>query len=332
VSNQGIVLNVQRFTLHDGPGIRTEFFLKGCPLRCDWCGNPESFNKHIEVGVFQNKCISSQKCSSCKEVCHDPKMLIFSDSKLEKIDRDKCISCLVCSDDCPAEAIKQWGQTMSVDECMNIILKDKGFYDRSGGGVTVSGGEPLLQSNFVFDLFKACKQEGIHTCLESSFYSNWNKIEKLIHNTDLFIADIKLMDGTLHKKYTGVDNHKILNNLKLLSKTGKAIILRIPVIPTINDNFYNIKATADFILNEMNGKISTLQLLSFMHLGEEKYESLGLPYKMRDLGFDRIDFQNQVKNIADYFNERGIHCLIGTKEKRERLSCSGAGNVSYQPL
>ena len=315
MSNLGTVLNVQRFTLHDGPGIRTEFFLKGCPLRCDWCGNPESFNRHIEVGVYQNKCISSQKCGSCKELCHDPKMLIFSDSKLEKIDRNKCTSCLGCSDDCPSEAIKQWGKSMSVDECMKIILKDKGFYERSGGGVTISGGEPLLQSDFVLALFKACKQEGIHTCLESSFYSNWNKIDKLLPYTDLFISDIKLMDRNLHKKHTGVDNQKILKNLKQLSKTEKEIILRIPVIPSVNDNFDNIEATANFIVNEMLGKVRTLQLLSFMRLGEEKYESLGLPYNMKDLNFDRFEFQNRVNNIAEYFNERGIHCLVGTKEK-----------------
>ena len=315
MSDLGTVLNVQRFTLHDGPGIRTEFFLKGCPLRCDWCGNPESFNKHIEVGVYQNKCISSQKCGSCIEICHDPKMLIFSDSKIEEIDRNKCISCLGCSDDCPSEAIKQWGQSMSVDECMKVILKDKGFYERSGGGVTVSGGEPLLQSDFVLELFKACKKEGIHTCLESSFYSNWNKIDKLLAYTDLFISDIKLMDSNLHKKYTGVDNQKILNNLKQLSKTEKEIILRVPVIPTVNDNLDNMKATADFIANEMRGKVRTLQLLSFMRLGEEKYESLGLPYNMRELNFDRVEFQKRVDDIAEYFNKQGIHCLVGTKEK-----------------
>ncbi|MFC1236246.1 glycyl-radical enzyme activating protein [Vibrio sp. F74] len=315
MSNLGTVLNVQRFTLHDGPGIRTEFFLKGCPLRCDWCGNPESFNRHIEVGVYQNKCISSQKCGSCKEVCHDPKMLIFSGSKLEEIDRNKCTSCLGCSDECPSEAIKQWGKSMSIDECMQVILKDKGFYERSGGGVTVSGGEPLLQSDFVLALFKACKQEGIHTCIESSLYSNWNQIEKLLPYTDLFISDIKLMDRNRHKKHTGVDNQKILNNLKQLSKTDKEVILRIPVIPTVNDDVDNIKATANFIVDEMLGKVKTLQLLSFMRLGEEKYESLGLPYNMRNLDFDRVEFQHRVDNIAEYFNQQGIHCLVGTKEK-----------------
>lgn len=322
MANLATVLNIQRFTLHDGPGIRTEFFLKGCPLRCDWCGNPESFNRDIEVGVYHNKCITSSKCGSCAEVCPDAGMLIFSQSKLENIDRDKCTNCLACSDECPSEAIKQWGQSMSVDECMKIILKDKGFYQRSGGGVTVSGGEPLLQSDFVLALFKACKQQGIHTCLESSFYANWERIEKLLPYTDLFISDIKLMDSAQHKLHTGVDNQKILNNLIKLSASDKELILRIPVIPSINDNLSNIEATANFIRNDLHGKVKTLQLLSFMRLGEEKYQSLGMPYPMKDLDFDRVEFQNRVNGIADYFSERGIHCLVGTKERVTRAYCS----------
>jgi pyruvate formate lyase activating enzyme len=313
----GTVLNVQRFTLHDGPGIRTEFFLKGCPLRCDWCGNPESFNRHIEVGVYNNRCISSNACGDCVTACPEPEMLIFSDTKLNLVERDKCNSCLACAEECPSEAIKQWGSKMSVDECMQVIRQDRGFYDRSGGGVTVSGGEPLMQSDFVLELFQACREEGIHTCLESSFYGNWSLIDKLLPYTDLFISDIKMMDSSQHKKYTGVGNHKILNNLKKLSETGKALILRIPVIPSINDDLENAKATADFILDEMSGKVRTLQLLSFMRLGEEKYQSLGLEYKMADLEFDRHEFQERVNCLAEYFNQRGIHCLVGTKEKGE---------------
>ncbi|RKF20891.1 glycyl-radical enzyme activating protein [Alginatibacterium sediminis] len=317
MAQQATILNVQRFTLHDGPGIRTEFFLKGCPLRCDWCGNPESFTRQPEVGVFANRCISSELCDDCKLVCHDLQMLIFTDSKLDSIDRKQCSSCLECAQVCPSEAIRPWGHSMTVDECMKVIIQDRGFYERSGGGVTVSGGEPLLQSDFVGQLFKACKQQGIHTCLESSLYANWNKIESLLPVTDLFISDLKLMDSQRHKQYTGVDNHKILENLITLSATNKPLILRIPVIPNINDDEDNIKASADFILQQMQGKVRTLQLLSFMRLGEEKYQSLGLPYKMQDLKFDRAAFQKKVEKIAVYFNQRGIHCMIGAKEKAE---------------
>lgn len=315
MSDLATVLNIQRFTLHDGPGIRTEIFLKGCPLRCDWCGNPESFKRRVEVGVYHNKCITTEHCGSCQAICPENKMLIYSDSKLAKIDSHQCTGCLSCVEECPSEAIKQWGQTMSVDQCMELIVKDKGFYDRSGGGVTVSGGEPLLQSGFVLELFKACKSEGIHTCLESSFYANWNRIEKLISYTDLFISDIKLMDSYAHKIHTGVDNRKILHNLVSLAEFDHELILRIPVIPTVNDSYENIRATAEFIESELKGRVKTLQLLSFMRLGEEKYRSLGLTYKMKDLSFDRHIFQRRVQNIAEYFNRRGIECTVGTKQQ-----------------
>lgn len=253
-------------------------------------------------------------CGSCLDACFDPSMLIHSESILKSINSHLCTSCLNCVDECPSEAIKQWGHSMSVEECMRVIRKDRGFYEKSGGGVTISGGEPLLQSSFVCELFKACRQEGIHTCLESSFYANWNRIEKVLPYTDLFISDIKVMDSYTHKTYTGVDNRKILRNLKLLVESGSPLILRIPLIPFVNDDDVNIKAVADFIQKELDGKIEVLQLLSFMRLGEEKYASLGLPYKMSSLLFDRNEFQQRVRDIAGYFNCRGIKCSVGTKE------------------
>ncbi|MGL6168475.1 MAG: (2S)-3-sulfopropanediol dehydratase activating enzyme [Fusobacteriaceae bacterium] len=315
MSNEGIVFNIQRFTLHDGPGIRTEFFLKGCPLRCDWCGNPESLKNYIQPGVFTNKCISEEKCGGCKEVCPDKNMLNFKDGKLLSIDNTKCTNCLKCVKECPADAIKQWGKLMSVDECMKEALKDKGFYDRSNGGITVSGGDPILQSNFVTELFKRCKDEEIHTCFESTFYGEWKDVEKILPYTDLIISDLKHMNSMIHKKYTGVDNYKILKNLKKLTEQRKELILRIPIIPNINDDMENIKATADYIITELNNRVRTLQLLSFMHLGEEKYHSLGIPYKMKNVKIDREVFQKNIAKIAIYFNSRGINCLVGTKEK-----------------
>lgn len=315
MSQQGIVFNIQRFTIHDGPGLRTELFLKGCPLRCDWCSNPESWMPQIQVGVYKTKCISYKKCAMCEDVCPDKTMLKFYRGKLVEIDRDKCTNCLACADECPSDAIKQWGKSMTVEECMVEIRKDVGYYERSGGGVTVSGGEPLLQSDFVAELFQACKAEGIQTCLESTFHADWKEIEKVLPYTDIVISDIKHMDSEIHKKYTGVRNDRILENLKRLAAEKREFILRIPVIPDVNDDMDNIEATANFILNELGGNIRTLQLLSFMRLGEEKYTSLGMPYKMKDPKMNRRSFQKKVNGLAEYFNSRGIHCLVGTKEK-----------------
>ena len=311
----GIIFNIQRLTIHDGPGLRTELFLKGCPLRCDWCSNPESWLPQIQVGIYKAKCISRKKCGMCEDGCPDASMLNFYRGKLVSVDREKCTNCLGCYNECPSDAIKQWGKAMTVEECMKEIRKDIGYYERSGGGVTVSGGEPLVQSDFVAELFKACKSEGIQTCLESTFHADWKKVEKVLPYTDIVISDIKHMNSEIHKKYTGVGNELILENLKKLVEADREFILRIPVIPNVNDDMENIAATADFILNELGGKVRTLQLLSFMRLGEEKYASLGIPYKMQDVKMNRRSFQKHVNELAEYFNSRGIHCLVGTKEK-----------------
>ncbi|MCH3964510.1 MAG: glycyl-radical enzyme activating protein [Clostridium sp.] len=316
MSQQGIIFNIQRFTIHDGPGIRTELFLKGCPLRCEWCSNPESWMAYIQPGVYKTKCISRKKCDLCEEACPEKDILNFTRGKLTSINRSKCTNCLACYNACPSDAIKQWGKSMSVEECMKEILKDKGYYERSGGGVTVSGGEPLLQSDFAAELFKVCKDEEIQTCCESTFYADWKEIEKILPYTDIIISDIKHMDTNIHKKYIGVHNDRILENLKRLTSEKRELILRIPIIPNVNDNMDNMEATADFIIHELGSRVRTLQLLSFMRLGEEKYCSLGIPYKMEDVKVNRKSFQKHVNELANYFNSRGIHCLVGTKEKQ----------------
>lgn len=315
MEQKGNVFNIQRFTIHDGPGLRTELFLKGCPLRCEWCSNPESWMTILQPGVYRSKCISKKKCGACMEACPGEDVLQFYRGKIAAIDRSKCKHCLACADACPSEAIKQWGEWKTVEECMTIIRKDKGYYERSGGGVTVSGGDPLMQSDFVQALFKACKEEGVHTCLESTFYADWNEVEKVLPYTDLIISDIKHMDSEIHRQHTGVHNELILENLERLAHEGRDMILRIPVIPNVNDDEKNIEATADFILNRLCGHVRTLQLLSFMRLGEEKYTSLGIPYRMEGVRMNRKSFQKKVEKIAEYFNGRGIHCLVGTKEK-----------------
>lgn len=313
----GNVFNIQRYTIHDGPGLRTELFLKGCPLRCKWCSNPESWRLHSEPGIYQSKCISKDLCGGCVDVCPEGDIFTFSEDehKLTGIDRTKCSKCMKCYDECPSDAIKLWGKHMTVEECMDVIRRDKGYYDRSGGGVTVSGGDPLVQSDFVAALFKQCKEEGFQTCLESTFYSKWEEAEKILPYTDIIISDLKHMDTKVHRKWTGVHNERILENLKRITDDNREFILRIPVIPGINDDKKNIEASADFIVNELQGRIRVLQLLSFMRLGEEKYASLNMPYQMDFINLDRESFTAHVNEIADYFNSRGIHCVVGTKEK-----------------
>lgn len=317
MSVTGIVFNIQRFTIHDGPGLRTELFLKGCPLRCKWCSNPESFSLAIEPGVYKSKCLGRKKCGTCEKISiKDNQTIEFYRARVKSLKKESNIHWQECVKECPAEAIKQWGIEMTVEECMVEIRKDIGFYNRSGGGVTVSGGEALLQSDFVLELFKACKEEGIHTCVESSFHVNWSSIEKVLPYTDLIISDIKHMNSAIHKEYTGASNKLVLDNLEKLAKNYDIdLILRIPIIPEVNEDMENIKATADFILNNMDNKVRTLQLLSYMRMGIEKYQSLGMSYQMDGLKFNRRSFQKRVSNIRDYFVERGIYCLVGTKEK-----------------
>lgn len=308
---KGIIFNIQRYTINDGPGIRTEIFMKGCPLKCRWCSNPESQRAAMEPGVYSSKCISEDKCGLCITACRQ-QALLFAGGSIAGIDRSRCIGCMKCAAVCPSEAVRAWGEKMSLDEVMAVIEKDRAFYEKSGGGVTVSGGEPLVQKDFTRSILKACCETGIHTCLESTFCTDWETVEAAAEYADLLISDIKHMDSDVHKKYTGAGNEKILANLKRLAACGHDMILRIPVIPGINDDMENIIKTADYIEDNIGDRLRVLQLLSFMRMGEEKCLSLGRTYEMGSLEFDREEFQQRVEDIAAYFNSRGIHCTVGT--------------------
>ena len=310
---QGIIFNIQRYTINDGPGIRTEIFMKGCTLKCRWCSNPESQRTAIEPGVYSSKCISEDKCGLCITACRQ-QALLFAGGSIAGIDRSRCIGCMKCAAACPSEAVRAWGEKMSLDEVMAVIEKDRAFYEKSGGGVTVSGGEPLVQKEFTRSILKACREAGIHTCLESTFCTDRETAEAAAEYADLVISDIKHMDSEVHKKYTGAGNEKILANLKRLAACGHDMILRIPVIPGTNDDMENIIKTADYIEDNIGDRLRTLQLLSFMRMGEEKCRSLDRAYEMDSLQFDREEFQQRVKDIAEYFNSRGIRCVVGTAE------------------
>ncbi len=251
---KAMIFDIQRNSFVDGPGIRTTVFFKGCNLRCKWCHNPESQSFEKQMMFYKDKCTG---CGKCREVC--PNHL------------KKCDFCGKCELYCPAEARKICGREYTSDEVLAEVIKDKAFYDNSGGGVTFSGGECMLQLDFLCEILKKCKSEGIHTAVDTAGNVPWKSFEKILPFTDLFLYDIKAFGAELHRKGTGVSNELILENLKNLS--GRAdIIVRIPVIGGYNDNDEEIRQIADFLKQI---KIIKAELLPYHAMGEHKYTALG---------------------------------------------------------
>lgn len=270
---KGLVFNIQRFSLHDGPGIRSTVFMKGCPLRCRWCSNPESWNPYPEIITHDIKCI---RCGKCEQIC--PVGAITIDSESRKIDRAKCTLCLECAEVCPSGAISIVGEYMTVDEVLREVESDSLFYQHSGGGVTVSGGEPLVQWEFVYELLKACKEKGLHTALDTSGYSSWDRIERVLEYVDLVLFDIKHMDPKQHKKGTSKSNLLVLNNAAKIAARKMRLWLRVPLIPGYNDSRENIEKVAQFGIKIGAEKVS---ILPYHEWATQKYKQLGRRYSMR---------------------------------------------------
>lgn len=314
----GNIFNIQRFTIHDGPGIRTEIFFKGCPLRCVWCSNPESMRQASEVGVYPEHCVGIDKCGRCLPMCSvEPGgALVVEENKVVRINRKTCIGCLACAKACPNDSLKIFGEWMTVDEVMRPILSDRNFYTRSGGGITLSGGDALLQWEFALELLKRCKNVGIHTCVESEMHTTTSVLDEVMPFTDLWIVDMKLMDSAKHREYTCVGLDRILSNIKYLVSNKAKLVIRIPVIKGINDHDVNIQITARFIIDELHGRITQLQLLPYRLLGEDKYEALGLKFRMMtETAPDRDEYEPRIRHIAEIFQDQGIPAVAGTTTK-----------------
>lgn len=275
-SVEGKIFNIMKYSVHDGPGIRNTVFLKGCPLNCWWCHNPESQKTQEQLMFFPNRCIG---CMACIPACKQN--AISAVNGMVVTDKSKCIDCGDCTLVCFPEAREMAGKTMTVDEVVTEVLKDKDFYEQSGGGVTFSGGEPLMQPSFLIALLKELKEKGIHTTVDTSGFASRKTIEEVSKYTDLFLYDLKHMNSEKHEMYTGVTNNIILDNLKFLEEMGKEIIIRIPIIPGINNSEEDLRAFSDFIKTLPN--IKEVNLLPYHKIGEEKYKRLGMPYKMSDV-------------------------------------------------
>ena len=298
--DDGIIFNIQKMSVHDGPGIRTTVFLKGCPLRCRWCSNPESQHQNIEIACFKKRCI---QCGDCAAVC--PEKIIENGNGFSIMDKSKCTMCMKCVESCCTNSKNVIGKSYSKEKLLTEILKDKPFYDSSGGGVTFSGGEPLMQAGFLLEILKLCKINGVHTAIETTGMGNIEDFLTILEYVDLIYYDLKHMDGEVHEELTGISNKKILNNLAAISQRHTNINVRIAVIPGLNDSLENIWNTADYV---GSFAIPVIELLPYHSLGENKYEQLGREYSLSEIEAPSVDYMEQLAEEA--------RKAIGTRDTR----------------
>jgi pyruvate formate lyase activating enzyme len=301
---KGLIFDIQKFAIHDGGGIRTLVFLKGCPLLCPWCSNPESLAGKPEITFVCNNCIG---CGKCLEIC--PSDAINRDESNGKgltIDRDRCTLCGQCAKHCYAGAINIIGRYLSVPELMEIIERDRKFYEQSNGGVTFSGGEPTTQPEFLKAALKETQRRGIHTAIETSSFVNWETYASILEHVDLVLTDIKHMDDAEHKRLTGVSNKVILDNLRNISRLGIPVKIRLPLIPGFNDSTRNLEATADFV--ERLSHVQSLDILPYHRLGEMKWGQLGQDYSLA--GVEALTLEETEARIQ-LFRDHGLKVSIG---------------------
>lgn len=301
----GLIFNIQRFSIHDGPGIRTTVFFKGCSLHCFWCHNPEGRHARPEIQFFPERCIA---CGDCFLKC--PNHAHKLEENLHLFIRENCQVCSACVETCYSNALELTGRDVSVEEVMEEIMRDRMFYETSNGGVTLSGGEPLLQADFALALLQRCKAEDLHTAIETCGNYPWHELEKLLPEIDLIMMDLKLIDPTKHQAACGDSNERILANARRLALTDKPIIFRVPVVPTVNDSLEEIGSIVKFVqslvelrMQHSNGKEKgadiQVELLPFHRLAADKYRSLGLEYRAKYLEPPSKEKMRELAAIAE---------------------------------
>lgn len=303
---EGTIFDIRKFSIHDGPGIRTTVFLKGCPLSCGWCHNPESQSFDVDIMVWEQRCTG---CGDCIERCPQNAIhpVVGVDGRARMVtDRERCTQCGDCVDACVAGARERVGRRAAVAEVMREIERDRTFYEESGGGVTFSGGEPLSQVNFLHGLLQACRQMELHTVVDTCGYAPWKSFERILPFTDLFLYDLKIMDDPLHRRYTGVSNRLILSNLSELSARGARLVVRAPVIPGVNDHAENFQQLAAFLTNLPC--LERVDLLPYHPFAAGKYERLDLPYSLSQTASPTAE---TMQSIAQELRRRNFTVKIG---------------------
>lgn len=296
----GIVFNIQKYSLHDGPGIRTVVFLSGCPLHCRWCSNPESRSVKPQLAFNRNKCLGFDQCIRCIEVCTAGAIREDSENKA-RISWDICTNCLLCADVCPPKALRVYGEEKTITDVINAVEQDSTFYRRSDGGLTLSGGEPMHQPQFAIALLKEARHRRIHTAMETCGYCATEDIMTACEYVNILLFDLKVMDPKLHEAVTGVSNQRILKNLKTVRDAlpELPILVRTPVIPGVNDNLGSIQAIVDFINDFKN---VSYEMLPYHRMGTPKYEYIGSTYPMGDAKLDDAVMEDLKSLLSEKYN------------------------------
>lgn len=300
---KGVIFNIQHYSIHDGPGIRTTVFLKGCPLRCKWCQNPESQVSRPQLFFVSDKCAG---CGKCADAC--PEGAVQVRDGRSRTNRELCRARGKCVEVCPNEARSLMGRYVTAQEVFEDVNGDAIFYVRSGGGVTLSGGEPLAQPEFATVLLKLCKDAGLHTAIDTCGYARWEVARRVLEHVDLVLYDFKHMDSIVHEKLTGVPNDLILDNVrKIRRELSIPILARLPLIPGYNDSLENIEATARFVVTEL-GDSTRVHLLPYHRLGEAKYERLEMPDKAVSIEPPSDERMSELQKTVESF---GLTCVVG---------------------
>jgi len=295
--SQGVIFDIQRWSSDDGPGIRTVIFFKGCPLRCIWCCNPESWSPVPQIAFFEERC---QDCGQCQEVCPQ------SIAKPGPQTVSGCTACGRCVEVCPAGARELMGKRMSVEDVLSVIQRDRVFYRQSGGGVTFSGGEALVQADFLSEIVARCWSSGLPMALETCGHFSWASSKDILARMELIFLDIKHIDPGIHKQVTGSDNHIILKNAIRIARQRLPLVIRIPLIPTVNDDVENITATAAFISENLDGVLG-VEVLPYHTLGKGKFKSIGLKYQLDHLVPPDAAEVSRVRKIFQDFSIEILH-------------------------
>ncbi|TKJ24394.1 MAG: hypothetical protein CEE42_11200 [Promethearchaeota archaeon Loki_b31] len=317
MAESGLIFQIQKMSTEDGPGIRTTVFFKQCPLKCIWCHNPESILKKPQLEWFKHKCIG---CKICIETCQQGALFLDEDGM--HIDREKCNSCGDCSEECPSTALHMFGELWRLEDLYYEIQKDKVYYTQSHGGITVSGGEPTLQSDFILDFLKKCKENGISTALDTCGYASKKIYEKLLPHVDLVLLDIKEINFDKHKEFTGVPNDLILENAIFISNyvkdNSKKLWVRTPIIPNYTATEENIKGIGEFIVNKLHNIPERWDLLSFNNLCTAKYERLDMDWPLKDFSLMTKDEMNDFVELAKKIGVKNAQWSGLTKKENDQ--------------